>query len=40
MPVDDGVLVVPAVLPLHVPAAAYGMTVAEWLQLTPPEEAP
>ncbi|PZG42022.1 hypothetical protein C1I98_20375 [Spongiactinospora gelatinilytica] len=33
LPVRDGVLVVPAVLPLHVPEAALKLTVAEWLGL-------
>ncbi|MBB4915105.1 hypothetical protein [Streptosporangium saharense] len=32
-PVVDGVLVVPAALPFHVPTSVYGMTVAEWLNL-------
>src|SRR5687768_9016627 len=32
-PDPDGVRVVPTALPFHVPAAAYGMTVAEWLGL-------
>ncbi|MFI6485300.1 hypothetical protein ACIBH1_45835 [Nonomuraea sp. NPDC050663] len=37
-PVHDGVLVVPAVLPFHVPAEAYGLTVAAWLSLNVSEE--
>lgn len=32
-PRADGVDVVPFVLPMHVPAEAYEMTVAEWLGL-------
>jgi hypothetical protein len=32
--VADGVLVVPAVLPLHIPDAALDLTVAEWLGIT------
>lgn len=31
LPVADGVLVIPAVLPLHIPATALHLTVAEWL---------
>ncbi|MEU5863479.1 hypothetical protein ABZ815_20080 [Nonomuraea sp. NPDC047529] len=37
-PCQDGVLLVPAVLPIHVPAAALGLTVAEWLNLQPSEK--
>lgn len=37
-PVDGGVLVVPAVLPVHVPNSAFGITVAEWLNLDRAEE--
>ncbi|WP_162795817.1 hypothetical protein [Nonomuraea lactucae] len=36
-PVEDGVVVVPAVLPLRVTSADLKMTVAEWLRLTPLE---
>ncbi|MDP4501042.1 hypothetical protein [Nonomuraea turcica] len=32
-PVADGVLVIPHILPIRVPAAAYTLTVAEWLRL-------
>lgn len=34
-PVADGVLVVPAMVPFLVPAAALPLTVAEWLGVTP-----
>ena len=34
-PVADGVLVIPHVLPVHIPATALHLTVAEWLNLTP-----
>ncbi|WP_343951703.1 hypothetical protein [Nonomuraea longicatena] len=37
-PTDDGVLVVPALLPIHVPTSAFGLTVAEWLLLDPVQE--
>ncbi|MFD9950494.1 hypothetical protein [Nonomuraea sp. NPDC059022] len=37
-PTDGGVLVVPAVLPIHVPTSAFGLTVAEWLLLDPVQE--
>lgn len=33
LPVTGGVLVIPHHLPLHVPAGAYTLTVAEWLNL-------
>lgn len=33
--VADGVLVIPHLLPLHVPAGALELTVAEWLGITP-----
>ncbi|MEV4173999.1 hypothetical protein [Nonomuraea sp. NPDC049709] len=33
MPVADGVLVIPHVLPLHIPATALDLTVREWLAL-------
>ncbi|MER7500463.1 hypothetical protein AB0L05_27775 [Nonomuraea pusilla] len=33
--VADGVLVVPHLLPLHVPDGALTLTVAEWLGVTP-----
>ena len=32
-PIEDGVLVVPAVLPIHVPVADLKLTVADWLTL-------
>jgi hypothetical protein len=38
LPVCDGVLLVPAVLPIHIPAATLGLTVAEWLNLQPSRE--
>lgn len=34
-PVADGVLVVPAVLPIHIPEAALALTVREWLGVAP-----
>jgi hypothetical protein len=34
-PVADGVLVIPAVLPIHIPHDALGLTVREWLGVTP-----
>lgn len=34
MPVADGVLVVPYVLPIHVPQGAEDLTVREWLNLS------
>ncbi|MGW6499312.1 hypothetical protein [Nonomuraea angiospora] len=37
-PCQDGVLLVPAVLPIHVPEAALSLTVAEWLNLQPSRE--
>ncbi|WP_171074987.1 hypothetical protein [Nonomuraea basaltis] len=37
-PCQDGVLLVPAVLPIHIPADAFGLTVAEWLNLQPSRE--
>lgn len=37
-PVEDGVLVVPAVLPIHVPEAAMKLTVVEWLTLMNPSK--
>ncbi|MFI6813289.1 hypothetical protein ACIBG7_12795 [Nonomuraea sp. NPDC050328] len=37
-PTDGGLLVVPAVLPIHVPNSALGITVAEWLLLDPAQE--
>ncbi|MEU7894120.1 hypothetical protein AB0B45_14790 [Nonomuraea sp. NPDC049152] len=33
-PVEDGVLLVPAVLPIRVTSADLKMTVADWLRLT------
>jgi hypothetical protein len=36
-PVEDGVLVVPAVLPILVTSADLKLTVADWLRLTPLE---
>ncbi|GAA4991345.1 hypothetical protein HD597_000083 [Nonomuraea thailandensis] len=33
LPVADGVLVIPHHLLVHVPAGAYQLTVAEWLNL-------
>ncbi|MEV4287374.1 hypothetical protein AB0K40_17860 [Nonomuraea bangladeshensis] len=33
LPVADGVLVIPHVLPLHIPDTALGLTVREWLGL-------
>lgn len=38
LPVHDGVLLVPAVLPIHIPTSALGLTVAEWLNLQPSRE--
>lgn len=35
LPVADGVLVIPHLLPLHIPHDALGLTVREWLNLTP-----
>lgn len=32
-PGKDGALLVPAVLAIHIPASAYGLTGAEWLNL-------
>jgi hypothetical protein len=34
LPVADGALVIPAVLPIHVPSSAYEVTVREWLGLS------
>lgn len=34
-PVADGVLVIPAVLPIHIPETALDLTVREWLALAP-----
>ncbi|MGP3914325.1 hypothetical protein [Nonomuraea sp. 10N515B] len=33
--VADGVLVIPHVLPVHVPEIALGLTVGEWLGVAP-----
>jgi hypothetical protein len=35
LPVADGVLVIPHLLPLIVPDDALGLTVREWLGVTP-----
>lgn len=34
LPVADGVLVIPHLLPLHIPTTALTLTVAEWLGVT------
>ncbi|MFD1546994.1 hypothetical protein [Nonomuraea guangzhouensis] len=34
-PVADGVLVVPHLLPIHIPRSAMLLTVAEWVGVTP-----
>ena len=35
LPVADGVLVIPHLLPLHIPHHALDLTVREWLGVTP-----
>jgi hypothetical protein len=34
-PVADGVLVVPAILPIHIPTADLDLTVAQWIGTDP-----
>lgn len=37
-PTEDGWLVIPHILPIHVPQEALVLTVAEWLNLPPEVE--
>jgi hypothetical protein len=37
-PVEDGVLIVPAVLPIYVPEAELKLSVADWLALNSPNK--
>ncbi|MEV6154906.1 hypothetical protein AB0L53_31655 [Nonomuraea sp. NPDC052129] len=37
-PVEDGVLIVPAVLPIHVPEGELKLSLADWLALNTPNK--